>query len=57
MKVEKCPHCNRAELFSATWSKWQYQCDCHEEHADNLLILKLKWNRWARRERKEGARK
>jgi len=48
MKVEKCPLCDRVELFNATWTRYQYQCDCHEEHGNILFLLKIKWNRWVR---------
>ncbi len=52
MKVEKCPRCGKAELFNSTWSIYQYQCDCHEESGDVMLLLTIRWNRWARREAK-----
>ena len=65
MKVEKCPRCGKQPFLSNKWytRPWVYFCmnqKCNYEighHAYTKFGAAIKWNRWARRERKEGARK
>ena len=68
MKVEKCPRCDyeplMANCYQAEWvlgiqfdrlTGFYLGCGCHHEDGTFKLFAKLKWNRWARRERRKGA--
>ena len=59
MKAEKCPRCDKEPTFidSRRSTLEELSCDCHVETATTRDRAIRNFNRWAQRERREGARK